>query len=53
MPSLPKLEFVALNISAKNYLSWVFDAQIHLNAKGLENTIIKENEAFNQDKAKP
>ncbi|XP_060188200.1 uncharacterized protein LOC132617248 [Lycium barbarum] len=45
MSNLSKLEFVALDISGKNYLSWVLDAEIHLDAKGLGATII-------QDKAK-
>nr|XP_009616444.1 uncharacterized protein LOC104108982 [Nicotiana tomentosiformis] len=52
MSNLSKLEFVALDITGKNYLSWVLDAEIHLDAKGLGNTIIQENEASNQDKAK-
>nr|XP_009600255.1 uncharacterized protein LOC104095764 [Nicotiana tomentosiformis] len=52
MSNLSKLEFVALDIVGKNYLSWVLDAEIHLDAKGLGNTIIQENEASNQDKAK-
>ncbi|XP_075092483.1 uncharacterized protein LOC142172709 [Nicotiana tabacum] len=39
MSNLSKLEFVALDISGKNYLSWVLDAEIHLAAKGLGNTI--------------
>ncbi|PIN21177.1 hypothetical protein CDL12_06118 [Handroanthus impetiginosus] len=52
MSNLMKLEFAALDITGKNYLSWVLDAEIHLDAKGLGNTIIKENEASKQDKAK-
>nr|XP_009610232.1 uncharacterized protein LOC104103969 [Nicotiana tomentosiformis] len=52
MSNLSKLEFVALDITEKNYLSWVLDAEIHLDAKGLGNTIIQENKASNQDKAK-
>ncbi|XP_019241827.1 PREDICTED: uncharacterized protein LOC109221845 [Nicotiana attenuata] len=51
MSNLSKLEFVALDITGKNYLSWVLDAEIHLDAKGLGNTIIKRNEASNEDKA--
>ncbi|XP_019240498.1 PREDICTED: uncharacterized protein LOC109220484 [Nicotiana attenuata] len=39
MSNLSKLEFVALDISGKNYLSRVLDAEIHLAAKGLGNTI--------------
>ena len=52
MSNLTKLEFVALVISGKNYLSWVLDAEIHLAAKGLGDTIIIGNAASSQDKAK-
>ncbi|CAN4114559.1 unnamed protein product [Withania somnifera] len=52
MSNLTKLEFVALDISGKNYLSWILDAEIHLRAMGLGNTIINDNEASDQDKAK-
>ncbi|XP_009787692.1 uncharacterized protein [Nicotiana sylvestris] len=52
MSNLSKLEFVALDISGKNYLSWVLDAEIHLAAKGLGNTITQGNEASSQDKEK-
>ncbi|XP_019241047.1 PREDICTED: uncharacterized protein LOC109221043 [Nicotiana attenuata] len=51
MSNLSKLEFVALDISRKNYLSWVLDAEIHLAAKGFGNTITQGNEASSQDKA--
>ncbi|XP_004243931.1 uncharacterized protein [Solanum lycopersicum] len=52
MSNLSKLEFVALDISEKNYLSWVLAAEIHLVAKGLDATITQGNEASSQDKAK-
>ncbi|XP_019224417.1 PREDICTED: uncharacterized protein LOC109206101 [Nicotiana attenuata] len=52
MSNLSKLEFVALDIYGKNCLSWVLDAEIHLAAKGLGNTITQGNEASIQDKAK-
>ena len=52
MSNLSKLEFVALDISGKNYLSWVLDAEIRLAAKGLDATITQGNEASSQDKAK-
>ncbi|XP_075087902.1 uncharacterized protein LOC142169863 [Nicotiana tabacum] len=52
MSNLSKLEFVALDISEKNYVSWVLDAEIHLAAKALENTIIQGNKISCQDKAK-
>ena len=52
MSNLTKLEFVAFDITALNYLSWTIDAEIHLDAKGLRNTIIKGIKASNQDKMK-
>ncbi|XP_059668728.1 uncharacterized protein LOC132313798 [Cornus florida] len=52
MSNLIKLEFVALDISSKNYLSWILVAQIHLDAMGLGDTIKENNEASLQDKAK-
>ncbi|XP_028795622.1 uncharacterized protein LOC114751125 [Neltuma alba] len=52
MSNLTKLEFVALDIIGKNYLSWILDAEIHLNANGLGDTIKEGNQASNQDKAK-
>ena len=45
MSNLTKLEFVALDIAGKNHLSWVLDAEIHLDAKGLGETIKEGNEA--------
>ncbi|GKD71082.1 hypothetical protein Tco_1325172 [Tanacetum coccineum] len=52
MTNLAKLEFLALDISGKNYLSWVLDAEIHLDANGIGNTIKEGNETSVQDKAK-
>ncbi|XP_015167816.1 uncharacterized protein [Solanum tuberosum] len=52
MSNLSKLEFVALDISGKNYLSWVLDADIHFTAKGLGDSIIEGNNTLSQDKAK-
>ena len=58
MSNLTKLEFVVLDISGKNYLSWILDVEIHLDAKihldamNLGNTIKKGNEASPQDRAK-
>lgn len=39
MSNLTKLEFVALDITDKNYLSWILDNEIHLDAMGLGDTI--------------
>ena len=52
MSNLTKLEFVALDISGKNYLSWILNVEIHLDAMNLGNTIKKGNEASPQDHAK-
>ncbi|PIN18807.1 hypothetical protein CDL12_08517 [Handroanthus impetiginosus] len=52
MSNLTKLEFEALDITGKNYLSWVLDAEIHLDTKGLGAAIIAENEISSQDKVK-
>ena len=44
MSNLKKLEFVALDISGKNYLSWIFDAKINLTSMNLGETIKEGNE---------
>ena len=52
MANLAKLEFVALDITGKNYLSWILDAEIHLEANALGETIKDGNNASNQNKTK-
>ncbi|KAK8709248.1 hypothetical protein V6N13_060273 [Hibiscus sabdariffa] len=52
MTNLAKIEFAALDISGKNYLSWILDAEIHLDADGLGNTIKEGNAESAQNKAK-
>ncbi|XP_024164095.1 uncharacterized protein LOC112171093 [Rosa chinensis] len=52
MMNLAKLDFVALDISSKNYLSWALDAEIHLEAQNLGPTIKEGNSASPQNKAK-
>ena len=46
------LEFVALDISGKNYLSWILDAEIHLEAMNLRKAIRDSNAKSQQDRAK-
>ena len=46
------LQHVALDISGNNYLSWVLDAEIHLHASNLGETIKENNSASLQDRAK-
>ncbi|KAL8098058.1 hypothetical protein AgCh_030990 [Apium graveolens] len=50
--NLTKLEFNALRFIGKNYLTWILDAEIHLSAMGLDDTIKEGNETSEQDKAK-
>jgi hypothetical protein len=52
MTNLTKLEFVALDISGKNYLPWTFDAEIHLTINNLRDTIKDGNKVSLQEKAK-
>ncbi|XP_074282879.1 uncharacterized protein LOC141607429 [Silene latifolia] len=52
MSNLSKLEFLALGMSGKNYLSWILDAEIHLNADSLGNAIIEGNDASPEDRSK-
>ena len=50
---LTKLEFLDLDINGDNYLLWVFDAEIHLDAINLGETIKEGNTISSQEKAKP
>jgi hypothetical protein len=52
MVNLTKLEFVALDISGKNYLPWTLDTEIYLTTNNLGDTIKDENKASLQEKAK-
>ncbi|XP_068320093.1 uncharacterized protein [Pyrus communis] len=52
MANLAKLNFVALNITGNNYLTWVVDARIHLEAENIGETIKEENNASFQDQVK-
>ena len=52
MTNLTKLEFTALDITDKDYLSWVLNAEIHLNVNGLGNAISIGKEVSDQNKAK-
>ncbi|XP_068338939.1 uncharacterized protein [Pyrus communis] len=52
MVNLAKLDFVALDITGNNYLTWVVDTKIHLEAWNLGETIKEENIASFQDRTK-
>ncbi|CAM8923087.1 unnamed protein product [Rhodiola kirilowii] len=51
MSNLSKLEFNALDISGNNYLAWILDAEIHLDAMDLRDAIKEGNNASEQNKA--
>jgi hypothetical protein len=50
MTNLVKIDLVELDIIGKNYLSWVLDAEIHLDVMGFGGIIKHENEASNKKK---
>ncbi|WJZ84982.1 hypothetical protein VitviT2T_004553 [Vitis vinifera] len=52
MSNITKLEFVALDISENNYLSWILDAELHLDAMNLRATIKQGNQTSLQDRTK-
>ena len=52
MSNITKLKFMALDISGKNYLSWILDIKIHLDAMNLGAMIKEGNQASLQDRAK-
>ena len=52
MLNIAKLGFVALDISSKNYLSWVLDAKIHLDTMNLGNIIKEGNDTSLQDRSR-
>lgn len=52
MSKLSHLEFNALDISENNYLSWILDAEIHLDSMDLGDAIKAENNTSQKDKAK-
>ncbi|XP_070011388.1 uncharacterized protein [Nicotiana sylvestris] len=52
MTDIMKRKFVALEISGKNYMTWVLDAEIHLDVMGLGDAIKDKTKAPTQDCAK-
>ena len=52
MSKISSLNFIALDISGKNYLSWILDAEINLEAANLGETIKEGNQRSLQDRAK-
>ena len=52
MSKISSLNFIALDISGKNYLSWILDAEINLDAANLGETIKEGNQMSLHDRAK-
>ena len=52
MSKSPSVSFIAFDISGKNYLSWVLDAEINLEAGNIGETIKERNQRSLQDRAK-
>ena len=52
MSKISYLNFIALDISGKNYLSWILYAKINLEAANLGETIKEGNQSSLQDRAK-
>lgn len=52
MTNYTKLEFAALDISGRNYFSWILDIEIHLDAMEIGKTITNGNDASLKDRAK-
>lgn len=52
MSNLARLEFSALDVSGRNYLTWVVDAELHLASNKLGETIVEKSSASAQDRAK-
>ena len=51
MSKISSLNFIALDISGKNYLSWILDAEINLDATNLGEIIKEGNQRSLQDRA--
>ena len=52
MTNLAKFEFVALDITGKNYMSWILHVEMHLKSMGLIDIIKENNNTSLQDKTK-
>ncbi|XP_050136155.1 uncharacterized protein LOC126611874 [Malus sylvestris] len=52
MANLAEPDFVSLDITGKNYLTWVVDAKIHLEAGNLGDTIKEGSNTSSQDQVK-
>ncbi|GAV79939.1 hypothetical protein CFOL_v3_23401, partial [Cephalotus follicularis] len=51
MANIKNRKFISLDISRKNYLSWILDVKLHLSGKKLRHTIEAENTVSNEERA--
>ncbi|GAV91161.1 hypothetical protein CFOL_v3_34560, partial [Cephalotus follicularis] len=51
MANIKNQKFIALDISEKNYLSWVLDVKLHLSTKKLRHTIEEDKAVSNEERA--
>ena len=52
MSNLTNFNFMALDISGRNYISWILDAKVHVTFMNLGETIKEGNKTSQQDRAK-
>ncbi|XP_023758471.1 uncharacterized protein LOC111906915 [Lactuca sativa] len=52
MSNITKLEFAALEVSGKTYVSWMIDVKMHLESMRISNVIYEFNNCLAQDKSK-
>ena len=52
MSNFTELEFEVLDITRKNYLSWILNIEIHLATQGLGDTIKEGNKESESNRAK-
>ncbi|GAV56744.1 hypothetical protein CFOL_v3_00286, partial [Cephalotus follicularis] len=51
MTNIKNQKFITLDISGKNYLSWVLDVKLHLSTKKLKHTIDEDNATSKEERA--
>ena len=50
MIHITKPKFHVLDVSGQNYQSWRLDVELHLQGKGLEDTLVENGKATTKDK---
>ncbi|KAI3685019.1 hypothetical protein L6452_34250 [Arctium lappa] len=52
MSNIAKIEFAALDVNGRNYMSWIMDVKMHLESMGILDTLNRNNQCSSQDRAK-